>query len=419
VEDSFQLHRAPWVLPIADDPIKNGAVVVGRGRIHAVGSYSNLKNSFAAAKVIDHEAHVLLPSLVNAHTHLELSHLAHLSMVPPPSLFTHWIEQLLAERVRLGFAGEAVVTSMQQALEAQQDDGVIALADISNTGISRQLAADFWGMLFCFKEFYGLALAGNEKTLVAIDHEKDQHCTAHAPYSTHATLLTRLKLRANQLGHVFPIHVAEPASESEMMSRGRGEIPVFLAKRGFWDGSFQPTGIDNSGSVQYLNQLGLLDAKTLCVHCVHVPTGEQQILQQSGCSVCLCPGSNSYLGVGKAPVLNYLKLGITLALGTDSLASNPSISLWREMRILADDHPEVAPSAIVAMATRGGSEALGIFRETGSLEPGKQAAFLAVYLPEACRTADKVHEILVSFKGRPELKRVGVPTFAKQRAGVH
>jgi len=408
VRDQIVLHRAPWVLPVVQAPLANGAVAVRSGRIEAVGGFSELQGMYSDAAVVDYPDSVLIPALINAHTHLELSNLAHITATFRPESFTGWIENMLAERRRSGFSGESVLAAAAQALSSQQQDGVIAVGDISNTGLPRKLSAAFWGELLCFKEFYGLSAATVKGTLQALTREGDQLCTAHAPYSTHAEVLQALKQRSLRLGHVFPLHVAEPPSEAEMMNSGRGEIADFFHERGFWSDSFQPTGIDNTGSVQYLHQLGILDDRTLCVHCIHVSEKEFAILQTTGCSICLCPGSNRYLNVGKAPVVDFLRLGIHLALGTDSLSSNPVISLWREMFVLTEDHPGLAPADILRMATLGGSKALGLEHELGSLEKGKRAAMLAVVLCGGKNTVQDVMEELVSHaNGRPPLKLIG------------
>ncbi len=397
MDSSVVVHRAPWVLPVHLPAIADGYVAVDSGVITAVGRFCELSGASSSWPVIEHPDAVLLPALVNAHTHLELSHLAYLSDQTPPATFTGWIEHMLNERATAGFTPEEVQQAARKALAAQHQDGVIAVADITNTGISRDLSDNFFGTLLCFKEFLGLRADGVVPLLQQLETEADHHlCTAHAPYSTHADLLRALKERSAQRDHLFPVHVAEPAAESEMMSRGRGEIPEFLARRGFWDDSFQPTGIDNSGSVQYLHQLGLLDERTLCVHCIHVSDNEIALLVKTGSWVCLCPGSNRYLGVGKAPLAKYLQNGILPALGTDSLASNPKISIWREMQLLAEDHPGVEPAVILAMATVGGASALGLEAQLGTLEPGKRADFLAVPLPDTVHNAADVYTCLVT-----------------------
>ena len=390
------VHRAPWVLPIVQAPIANGAVAVQAGRITAVGSFGEVARCNPDAQVIDHPDSVLMPGLVNAHTHLELSHLAHLSQQPPPATFTGWIENMLAERAKAGFSEEVAEEATRKSLADQQRDGVVVIGDISNTGFPRDLTSDFTGKLLCFKEYLGLNSSGVEASLHNLQTENNNHlCTGHAPYSTHADLLLALKKRAGKVGHIFPIHVAESLAETEMMSQGTGKMQEFLECRGFWDGSFQPTAIDNSGSVRYLHKLGILDEKTLCVHCIHVSDAEIDLLAETGGKICLCPGSNRYLAVGKAPLEKYLHKGMLPALGTDSLTSNPEISIWREMRLLAEEHPDVDPNDILKMATLGGAEVLGLADDYGSLESGKKAAIVAVSLPEPIENGLSVVEHLV------------------------
>jgi cytosine/adenosine deaminase-related metal-dependent hydrolase len=403
MDSGVVLHRAPWVLPLSRPALADGAVALQGGRIAGVGRFVDLRISFPGAAVIDHPQSVLLPPLVNAHTHLELSNLAYLSQSPPPPTFTGWIEHMLAEREQDGFAGPLVREAARAALKEQERDGVFAVADISNTGLTREMSDSFSGELFCFKEYLGLRAVGVAPALKALEQEEDFFCTAHAPYSTHADLLKALKQRAARHDHIFPVHVAETEAETDMISQGRGELPEFLKKRGFWDNSFKPVGIDNSGSVQYLHQLGILDTRTLCVHCVHVRDEEIELLQQSRASVCLCPGSNRYLDVGRPPLDQYLNNNILPALGTDSLASNPEISIWREMRLLAEDHPAVKPETIVAMATLGGAEALGISDRYGTLESGKQGVLLAVGTEQDVRDENRVVDFLVNCQTRPDV----------------
>ena len=389
------IHRAPWVLPIRHPAIADGALAVQSGRILAVDNAKSILQHYPAAPLKDYPDSVILPGLINAHTHLELSHLHHLSQQSAPPTFTAWIEQLLVERGKSRYREETILQAARRALAAQQKDGVVALCDIANGGVIAGMKEHLPGPMFCFKEYLGLRASGLDAILQQIEREKASYCTAHAPYSTHADLLKALKRRASQRNHLWPIHVAESAAEIEMIRQGRGEFPQFLQKRGLWDGSFQPTGIDNTGSVRYLHQVGVLDDKTLCVHCVHVAGQEIALLKESGAHVCLCPGSNRYLGVGKAPVGSFLANNILPALGTDSLASNPCISLWREMRILTEDHPAVDPALILSMATLGSAHALGLEKDLGSLEPGKKAVFLAVRLTGVLTTWHNVVAELV------------------------
>jgi cytosine/adenosine deaminase-related metal-dependent hydrolase len=395
VRASVAVHRAPWLLPVSRPPVRDGGIAVQAGRIVEIGGFSEVARNHPGAELVDHPDSVLMPGLVNAHTHLELSHLAYLSRRPSPPTFTGWIENMLAERAKVEADTEAIEEAARTVLADQRRQGVVAIADISNTGLIRTLSAAFTGRLFSFKEYLGLRASEVEVSLRGLRGEVNHRCTAHAPYSTHLDLLRVLKNRAGRRNQVFPIHVAESRAENEMMRRGGGEIRDFLERRGFWDDSFQPTGRETGGSVDYLHRHGLLDSMTLCVHSVHVTDHEIDLLAETDAKVCLCPGSNRYLGVGKAPAGKYLDKGILPALGTDSLTSNPELSLWREMRLLAEDHPAVDPADILRMATLGGAEALGLESQIGSLEPGKEAAIIAVNLAESVEHVFSLSKYLV------------------------
>ncbi len=393
--DSLCIHSAPWVVPVCRPIIADGGVVLSGNTIVAVDGLQRLQQQYPTAEIIPHPASALTPALINAHIHLELSHLAELAAVPFHGRFTDWISRLLHLRDTLGATGNLAEHAAAQMAEIQYNDGVSVLADIGNTLIGRDLEDTFPGKLFPFKEYLGLAEFTLEKNLHRLQQEPETTlCSGHAPYSTHGRLLQQLKKRAASLDHIFPIHTAEPASEAEMLGQGKGEMVEFIRQRGFWDGSFIAKG--EEGSVQYLHKLGLLDSRTLCIHAIHVSREEIRILAGEGAKVCLCPGSNRFLGTGKAPVRQYLENGLLPALGTDSPASNPELSIWREMRILAEEHEGIDAAAIFAMATQGGAEALGRGDRLGTLEPRKDADLLIVSVPHEVETESQVYEFLVT-----------------------
>lgn len=391
----FQLHSATWVVPVDGPVIAGGGVVVKEGRICAVDVLPALHQHFPQLKAVHHPHTALTPALVNAHTHLELSHLGTLADAPLRTSFTGWIQQLLALREQQGATGEQVEAAAKHSADLLYQQGCSVLADIGNTTVAQAQSTTFAGRLLAHKEYLGLAAFTVEKNLQRLATEAEStHCCGHAPYSTHPQLFRALKERAKRLGHIFPLHVAEPKAEGEMLAEGRGEMVDFIKNRGFWDGSFIPRG--RSGSIRYLHELGVLDEYTLCVHAVHVDAEEIDILAGQGGKICLCPGSNRFLRVGKAPVAQYLAAGLLPALGTDSLASNPHLSLWREMALLAEDHPGIDAEAIFAMATQGGAETLGVQRHLGTLTPGKEADLLAVAVPKTVTTAQQLMRHLVS-----------------------
>ena len=384
------LHRAPLLLPMALPPIEDGAVLVEQGRITAVAPYAELRGRGALQ---DHEQCVLMPALVNGHCHLELSWLAG-QLTPPEQAgdMVSWIGELLAQRVAQSPDEQGPA---RQALQAMEAEGVGLVLDIGNSPACAALAAELHIEQLFLLEFLGLAQASAEQAAVAMA-ETPWPVTGHAPYSTALALLRAIKDKTRQQGSIFSIHLAESSPELELLAHGTGPFRHFLEERAGWDGSFHIPGCTPA---LYLARHGLLDEQTLCVHCVHLADEEINLLLKHGSHVCLCPGSNSFLGVGKAPLTKMLAAGLLPALGTDSAASNEQLSMWREMRLLSEDHPGVDPGFILAMATRQGAKACGRDRQYGSLLPGMKASFLAVRCPDMAAPL----EFLVRDKGGREV----------------
>ena len=384
IEAQRYLYRADFIVPVAGYPdlppvIEKGELLTEHGRIKGVGAAGTFKD--VDAESVDYAGHILVPGLINCHTHLELSHLASLGRDAGPDApgdIASWIRKLLAERVDAGISEETIFAAMQ-GLALLYRSGCSAVADIGNLPESRDISRDFKVNTQFFLEFMGMSAEHEKEGLELLESMKEDStltmCTAHGPYATSPALIKALKKRALQFDHIFPVHVAESLDEVEFLRTGEGNIRSFLEERKVWDGSF---AVPRMGPVKYLDSLEVLDEKTLCVHCVHVGEDEIDLLAARNAKVCLCPGSNRYMGVGKAPLACFLDKGIKPAIGTDSLASNPGFSIWREMKILKEDHPGIDPQLIFQLATRNGAEILGLESQTGSLAPGCTAGFLAV-----------------------------------------
>lgn len=397
-----RLHRAPFVVPVGTPLIPDGSVLTESGRILAVGRFADLRIT-PGIRIIDHPGTILTPALVNGHVHLELAHLAELGQKETPKNFAGWIRDLL--RLRQEKSGHGYFPEAHALLDYLYHSGVCLVADIGNLLENQEIGAGSRVEVLSFLEMLGLsrqAADHNLQVLADLELEnEDVVCTAHAPYSTAAHLLQVLKKRAGEKKQLFSIHTAESADELEFLQNGSGPLRDFVEEKGVWDGSFTPPGCS---SVEYLNELGLLDPLTLCVHCVHLSDKEIELLYLRQAKVCHCPGSNRYMGVGKAPVEKILAQNILPALGTDSLASNPHCSIWEEMRVLCHDHPGIDPSLIFAMATRGGAEALGA-DNYGTLEPGKSARFLAVNYEQG--TDLDVYELLTHIGRQVQIEWLG------------
>jgi len=394
---SAVIHRASHVIPINKPVIADGAVVTDGDKILACASFSEIRQRYPEAKVVDHPDCALMPPLINAHVHLELSHLAYLGLEKSPSSFTSWVERLIGERVRHPFSGEEIVEQGRVVLRQLYDQGISGLADTGNTIVSSDIGKDFSGKYLFFHEHLGFSAEAADRELKAAANESLQSmCTAHAPYSSNGLLIKGLKDQARKRNGLFSIHVAETRAENQFIREGDGPFRDFLEKVGAWDHSFQPEAIDNCGAIRYLHQLGILDEGTICVHCVHVSDQEIKYIADSGAKVCLCPGSNRFLGVGRAPLARFLAAGILPALGTDSLASNPELSLWREMAILREDNPDVEVQDILTIATLGGARALGLEGVYGTLTRDVSSEMLAIPLPSESCSSQRVLDYLVS-----------------------
>jgi len=419
------IHRGPWVVRgisagpqgFSQQVLEDGALVVADGLIRAIGRYRDIKKEFSQYKIRDHASSILVPGLINGHCHLELSHLDFPNhrgnKESYGGAFTVWIKDLLAERERFSQvnadAENQILQIARQALQHMSAEGVAFIGDVGNSLVSRTIGEDQKTRVCFLLELLGLTKESEVKTFarlenIAADASLDVGCTPHALYSTTPGSIRAIKRQADQQDRMVSIHVAESGQEVEFLRSGTGELKEFLVERGAWDGSFT---VPAKSSVQYLESLGVIDSGTICVHCVHMDRTEIDILAEKKAKVCLCPGSNRFLGVGKAPVTEFLDHGILPALGTDSLASNKELNMWREMRLLREDHPGLSPETVFAMATRGGAEAWGISAEIGSLEPCKQALVLAVSYKEVIDSSRDVFELLTIADESVELEWLG------------
>ncbi len=384
----MQLHRAPLVVPVTQPPIEDGAILVENGRIVNVGSYADLKGQ---GDLTEYDGVVLTPALINCHSHLELSHLSELSDNGPwQGDITGWISKLLILRERLPL--ESALYAARRSLEKLYYAGVVLVADIGNLVPSSDIGKGASAGVDFYLEILGLgdAAVGSGLHRLAELDMVDTNCTGHAPYSTNKRLLIALKEKSKRDGSLFPIHTAESLTELQFLENGSGPFRSFIEDRGGWDDSFTAPGC---GPIEYLDRIGVLDDSTLCVHCVHVTDDEIELMAKCRAKVCLCPGSNRFLAVGVAPVEKMLAAGILPGLGTDSLASNPVLSIWQEMTLLREDHPGLDPAHAFAFATHGGAYSLGT-PQFGSLEPGKSASILAVKAEGI--TAQNVYEYLTT-----------------------
>ncbi|HEY3121520.1 MAG TPA: amidohydrolase family protein [Vicinamibacteria bacterium] len=358
------LLTSSWVITAAGPPLREGRVRVEGGSIVAVGTAGD---PAVRGDARDLGPGILMPGLVNAHCHLELSHLA--GRIDRSGGFVDWVERLLAARASEQPA--TVRAAAGEAIRSAQASGTVAVGDVSNRLAHLDLLEDSRLQAVVFHELIGWDPAAAESALAGAWPRSrgrvEVRLAAHAPHSVSPALFEALRRR----GGPAAVHLAESEAESTFIARGDGAWRAFLERRGLGHVPFQPTG---RTPVRYLEGLGILRAGLLAAHCVRVDADDRRLLAEAGVSVAVCPRSNRNLGVGLPPVESLLQAGVRVCLGTDSLASVDSLDLVDDMVALHRELPALEPRLIVEMATIRGAEALGLDRELGAIAPGRRAA---------------------------------------------
>ncbi len=376
------VYRAAFVLPVTSAPIRDAHVAVRDGVVTSLGPIGERPRGEYVADV-DLGPVVLMPGFVNAHTHLELSHLQ--SAVPGDRGFVPWIEEQL--RVRAERSLDEVPVAIREAITAMQALGTVAVADVSNSLAAVGPLIDSPLHALVLHEVLGFdptkATQAHEQTRAAREAARATiasnptaasgrvrvETAAHAPHSVSPELFALLMAD----GGIRSIHVAESRSEDDFLRDGGGSWREFLDRR-VGPVSF---AAPRTTPVRYLDALGVLTPGLLAVHCVRVDEDDAKILAERGAFAVLCPRSNEYLGNGVPPLAMLLGNGVPLAFGTDSLASCASLDVLEDARLLARKFPRVPRPAFLHALTRGGAIALG-FENLGEIRPGAIARFAAV-----------------------------------------
>jgi cytosine/adenosine deaminase-related metal-dependent hydrolase len=372
---SEAIYRAAFVLPVTAPPIADGFVAVRDGVVTAVGPVTERPRAGAGSE-IDLGAAILMPGFVNAHTHLELSHLE--GAVSGKRGFVPWIEDQL--RVRAERSSDEVPAAIRKAIAALRAGGTIAVADVSNSlaamgplkdsGIHALVLHEILGFdpakaVSVFEQTRAIRAAASADLGPRLRIE----AAAHAPHSLSRELFALLM----KDGGVKSIHVAESRSEDDFLRDGSGDWRGFLDRRV----GPVPFAAPDTTPVRYLDALGVLRPGVLAVHCVRVDETDARLLAARGTVAVLCPRSNEFLSNGVPPLALLLGHGVSLAVGTDSLASCPSLDVLEDARLLARKFPRVPRAAILHALTRGGASALG-FDNLGEIRTGSLARLASI-----------------------------------------
>jgi cytosine/adenosine deaminase-related metal-dependent hydrolase len=385
--------RARHVLPIAADAIENGWVRIERGRIAGVG------RGRPSGPVHDLGDAIILPGLVNAHTHLEFSDLDR--PLPGGGGLPAWIERVVAMRRSRAAAGADDTARLQAAvasgLEESAAAGVTAIGEIATA--SHPLAGHAGPLVRVFRETLGLlpvamAAAGSALMRDLKRMHSEGTCTGispHAPYSVAESLGRQVVGEAVRRRLPVMMHLAESRDEAELLATGGGAFRTLLEQLGAWQPETPPRLLSVADWITLLAKA----PRGAVVHGTFLPEDQAALsrLARHRDRLCLvvCPRTTLALSGRLPPVEAFLAAGIRVAIGTDSRASNPDLSVLAECRTLVEGGG-VSPREALSMATRQGAWALAFERRCGILAPGRSAD-LAILRPSS-RHADPSEAVL-------------------------
>jgi cytosine/adenosine deaminase-related metal-dependent hydrolase len=395
----MHIFAAASVMPISSPPIAQGAILVENGRIRDVGPVGRLQADYDAP-VIHFPHGVITPGLVNAHTHLELTHFpswkVRKDLDYSPRTYVDWVIQVI--KIKRGLQQEELRLSLGEGLRISLESGTVAAADIlSNLALLPAYdGAPAKSIIFLEAIGQDPAFCGELKEKLQRTVQSGNGSfglSPHAPHTLSPAFFREIKEVAAGLSLLTMTHLSESPEEASFMHDSTGAIARLLYPLIHWEGYLPKP--QKTTSTAYLDSLGVLDDSTIAVHCVHVTPADAEILKKRGVKIVICPRSNDRLAVGKAPLHLFRKLGIPLAIGTDSLASNDSLSIWDEMRFILKEFPGVfTHRELLTMATLTGAKVLGIEDDLGSLEQGKRADFLVMGV-DGMAPDDDLHRFII------------------------
>ena len=385
-------YRADWLLPISDDPVRDGWVRVDAHRITALG-HGPTPGAISLGRA------VVLPALVNVHTHLELSYLQ--GRVPAETRFTQWARTLMALRRQYPDpSAPEILSAARHAVAAARAAGTGLIGDVSNTLVTVPLLREAAMPAQIFHELLGFNVADPldrvraattaHDAVGADDRDVRVSLAAHAPYSVSPALFQAIRAAIDSKpAPITSVHLGESTDEVEFLKTGGGTFRTLLEDLGVWAPDWKPPG---GSPVAYLSDIGFLDRCVLVVHGVQFDGDDLSRLAALGATIASCPRSNLHVGAGSPPLEAFYAMDVNVAFGTDSLASVADLNLFAELKEARRIAPRVPARRLLESATLLGARALGFGDSFGSIEVGKRASLIAVSVPAG---VNDVEEYLV------------------------
>lgn len=430
------LLTAQYILPITSEPFQNGAILVRDGLIRDIGPVESLKLRYPDEEVKDFGSAAIMPGLVDLHTHLENAVIRGIVHDVP---YTTWIMSLVETSNKLDVADwyDSAILGGLEALSS----GITCVADITATGAASTATQKLGLRSVIYREVgamdkrrvdYAMRLAENDILHWREEVDPERVTIGIAPaamYACHPSVFGRVTELANREHLPVAMHMAGNREEFNFIKYGSSPFAVHVMddKRGYVEvPPWLPTG---TTPVRYALNWGAFEAENvLAIHCVHVDEKDIQKLKKYDVAVGVCPRINAQLGMGVAPMSEFLRAGLRLGLGTDSPAATDSTDMFEEMRLgmlvqrAVNTNTFLESATMLEMATMGGARALRLDDKIGSLEVGKCADIIAVDLSGSHQTptTDPVSAVVNTCTGSDVLMTMvaGVPLYETNKWNV-
>jgi 5-methylthioadenosine/S-adenosylhomocysteine deaminase len=399
-------YHARWVLPITQPPIENGTVVEDEGVITYVGP----RHSAPPGPDRDLGDSILMPGLVNTHTHLELTAMRGFL---EDLCFSDWIDKLRASRNEV-LTNEMLLDSARFGIIEGLEAGITTYADTCSSGVVMQAMKDLHVRGIVYQETFGpdpayadTAMTELEQRVDVLERETNDlvwlGVSPHAPYTVSDQLYDGVVQFASIRRLPLAMHIAESRSEQELVVEASGDFAARWERRGI------PLEQRGTSPIMMLEGLGALDREPLLIHCVRVDDRDIQTIARHDCAVAHCPASNAKFGHGIAPILPMIEAGIRVGMGSDSVASNNRMDILDEARLAVlihraatKRHDAFGAHQALELATIGGARALRLDDRIGSLEVGKDADLAAfrIDIPRTTPPGDPYAAAIFALPGR-------------------
>jgi len=399
-------YHARWVLPITQPPIENGTVVENGGKIIYVGPRAGAP----AGEDRDLGDAILMPGLVNTHTHLELTVMrGFLEDLD----FSDWIDKLRQSRNEI-LDDAKLLDSARFGIIEGLEAGITTYADTCSTGVVMPAMRELGVRGIMYQETFGpdpsscdAAIRDLEARLATLTPQQTTlvqlGVSPHAPYTVSDALYSATASLARERGLPLAMHIAESAAEEDIVVRGDGPFAERWRRRGI-DAPKRARS-----PIALLEKHDVLQPGSLLIHCVRVDDSDIGTIARRGCSVAHCPASNAKFGHGVAPLLPLIAAGVQVGIGSDSVASNNRMDILDEARLAVlvhrgatRRHDAFGAHQALELATIGGARALGLDERIGSLEVGKDADLAAfrIDIPRTTPVGDPYSTAIFALPGR-------------------